>query len=53
MFTIAVDSFFLLTFAKIDKNTNTLRMEEHIDLFCRPIPKLKKYIEERGIWGRG
>ena len=43
---------FLLTFAKINKNTNTIKMEEDTDLFCWQIPQLKKYIQERGIWGR-
>ena len=27
-------------------------MEEDTDLFCWQIPQLKKYIQERGIWGR-
>ena len=45
MFTIEADSF-LINF-RWNKNTNTIKMEEYIDLFCWQVLQLKEYLQER------
>ena len=53
MFTVTADTFLKINLRE-NKNTNTIKMKEDIDLFCWQVPELKKYLQqERGIPFRG
>ena len=54
MFTSGLNFYRRSGYHFCEKNTNTIKMKEEIDLFCWQDPELNKYLQqERGIPFRG